>query len=149
MSEPTTLTELKALFIVTINGLTPVFQRGRDSKFRPYQRKSKPTDSLRRYTIRWDDMIPFEDGPMTCNAEIMEVGCLITVDYGGVAEQDIEEMVAADHFQIENAIQNLKSTGVGLYWFETIGYVISDNDTNEGDGSQYVHNFATRFKRAR
>lgn len=86
---------------------------------------------------------------MVENAEIMEVDCLITVDYAGIAEQDIEEVVGSDHHQIEDAIQAIKATGIGLYWFQTDGYDISPNDTNEGDGSQYEHVYICRYKRAR
>ena len=73
----------------------------------------------------------------------------ITMDYGGVPEQDIAEIVGDDFHFIEDQFQAIKSTGIGLYWVEGEDYGIAEDDTNKGDGSQFEFLYTVRYKQAR
>ncbi len=149
MVQVTTPDLIEDEFITLISGLTPRHIIGQASSYTHYKRLSKPSTRTRRFTIRFQDYRPHEEGLMGKNFEEMEADMIVTVDYGGIPEQEVQKVAGDDHVFLEDRFQSRKDpTFPGLMWLTSDGYETNEPD-NDGDQAQIEHFYIIRWINAR
>lgn len=99
MSTVSTLTtqEIDSDFRLQLEGITPRYQTKQASKFVYYGKNSSPGWRTRRYTTRFSNLGENEEGLMGLSIEEVIAEYVVTVDYGSVPDEEIEQIAGDDH----------------------------------------------------
>ena len=153
----TDLTTLKAVFRAAVEGLSPTHVRSQVIGWHsiPGDRPARPGHAMRVFTLRFEPSNFVPDG--LYGEEYAGVGVhevesylVVTVDYGGVPSEVLDEVVDDDLYDLAATFEDLAApTTTGLVSVENIGDPIDIADDNEGDQAQVEFRFLVRYMKLR
>ena len=150
---PTDLEVLEALFISTINGITPTHSFAPGDGWK-HHRGEVGVDGLkgassRTYFIEWGQEIevPPEEGPYTPAGYPLSAKMRIVAKYD-MPDDQVLKVVNFDHRQIRDVLEDLiPASDPGLLWVNGDGW--EEDEDVSGHASIFIHSYDVAYFKAR